>query len=593
MNRRFYSLLVRYSLPILLSTVLLGSGAVLVSNRFVMHDQEKRARLELEQAKAYYEVMLEELDSLNLMFSTNTKIILQLQGLMEVDQWAYLDWRDIKILSSYIASPANARPYVDSIYIYLDNNRRRLLSSRDSLTTIDSMGDGAWYGSYEKRDPSVGLWTERRSVRLPSQEGESRDILSIYRAIYSGTGKRSGVIVLNLLAKKLEEGYPRRFMGTGDSITISDADGRPLLFLAEDGGSSRAEKGGALRFSLRSNKFGWDYEMSVPKRELYRLPRTLALLTVILSLAAALVGLVLTYRAHLKEERFIQNALDLLSSARGSRIEPENVGGDADVYDYMLTGIISHFLEHDYMRVQKEAMEYRALQMQINPHFLFNTIETINWRAIKLLGDPNDVSSMLFLMSKILKYAMDIGDTPSVPLAHEIEHARCYLELQAIRFPGRFSSSWEIEDGLEDFPVPRLLFQPLLENSFNHGLPEDGSRLELRVRAALGPGPAAVGGVAQRATDVARIAADVAQRAVPRRAILEIEDNGRGISAEEIARVESLGIGSEERRPIGLANVRKRLALLYRGEAAMSIGPGPGGKGTRVVISIAAAAART
>lgn len=560
MNKRFISLLGRYSLPTLLSILVLGVGAVSLSNRFVTQDQEKRARLELEQVNSYYELLIEDLDSLNLMISTNTKIILQLQALMEVDRWSWLDWRDIKILSSYIASPANARPYVDSIYIYLDNDRRRLLSSKTSLTTIDAMIDPSWYASYASRDPSIELWTERRTVQVESQEGERRDILSIYRSIYGGSGKRMGVIVMNLLAKRLEADYPERFMVKGQSIAISDRDGRRLLDLSDGGKGS--QEGGYARFDLISDKYGWEYRMSVPKRELYRLPRTLALLTAILCFAVSLIGLGLTYRAHRKEQLFIKNTLDLLSSASGERLEIAEEGKDSDVFDYMLTNIIRRFLDHDYMKVQKEAMEYRALQMQINPHFLYNTLETINWRAIKMLGDPNDVSAMLFLMSKILKYAMDIGDTPSVCLATEVEHARYYLELQAIRFPGRFSTAWEIEEGLGSFPVPRLMFQPLIENSFNHGLPEDGSRLELRV-------------IARRESGSVQI---------------DIEDNGRGISDEALALINEDEGDARGRRPIGIVNTKKRLRLLYKGAASLVVRPIAGGiagcRGTRISISI-------
>jgi len=568
MNRRVLSLFVRYCLPTLLSILILGGGAVLLSNRFLSLDQEKRARLELEQVNAYYEVVLEEVDSLNLMFSTNIKIILQLQDLMEVDEVSWLEWRDVKILGSYIASPANARPYVESIYVYLENDRRRLLSSRDSLTTADAMGDTSWLASYEARDPAVGIWAERRTLPADRYDEGSRELLSVYRAIYNGAGRRIGVIVLNLKARALEKSYPRGSMIEGQSISVSDAEGRPLLFLSD--GSEPAPAPACARFSLASDRLGWVYEMSVPKRELYRLSRTLVALTAALSIAACLIGIALTYRAHRKEESFIKKTLDLLSSARGDRIEPEGPGRDADVFDYLLTSIIRQFLERDYMKARKEAMEYRALQMQINPHFLYNTLETVNWRAVKLLGSPNDVSSMIFLISKILKYAMDIGDSPGVSLSEEVEHARYYIDLQAIRFPRRFSVEWDVEDGLGSFPVPRLMLQPLLENSFSHGLPDGGGRLMIRVRA-------------RRDGD---------------RVLIEVEDDGRGISPEAMSRIndddsesESPGAaGPGERRPVGLLNTKKRLFLLYKSAASMSVSPGEG-RGTHVAVSIEAAAA--
>jgi sensor histidine kinase YesM len=90
--------------------------------------------------------------------------------------------------------------------------------------------------------------------------------------------------------------------------------------------------------------------------------------------------------------------------------------------------------EMDYLKVQKEAIEYRALQMQINPHFLFNILESINWKAVRLLDGPNDISRITLLVSKILKYAMDMRASIDVPLAEELTHARYYLEIQKYGF---------------------------------------------------------------------------------------------------------------------------------------------------------------
>jgi two-component system sensor histidine kinase YesM len=201
--------------------------------------------------------------------------------------------------------------------------------------------------------------------------------------------------------------------------------------------------------------------------------------------------------------------------------------------------------------LEREA-QLNALQQQINPHFMYNALEAIKWMAYR--KGERDISDMASAMGKFLRGNMALGEH-FTSLAEEIEHLKSYLHIQQIRYEGRFEVRWEIEEGLADASVPRLILQPVVENSINHGFDE------IRYKGVI-----AIGG-----------------RRVEGGLLLEIVDNGRGMDAERLEKVradlENRESGASD--SIGLANVRSRLKLALGPQASLGIDSVEGG-GTTV-----------
>ncbi|MDR1108141.1 MAG: histidine kinase [Spirochaetaceae bacterium] len=546
MKNRLFRVFIFHSLPLLFVTILLGGGAMVISYVFAVRANEQQAHNQLEQIQAYYEVILAEMDSLNLMFSTNSEIITRLRYILEADRWEWMDSNYAKLIRSYISAPANARPYIDSIYVYLHNDRGRFLSSHDGILVLSAVTGSAWFDSFVRDGGVTEFRAEEVILNLPEAPGISRRILRIFRTIYDTKPQPIGVIVLDLLPDRLVNDYPSHFAAEGSSLTIRDNSGVPLILIPPNAaGVPEEESARFAGFSLISPRFGWNFELRVPRSYLYRIPRTIGIMTIALSVLACVLGLLLTYKTNQKENLFLRNVLDQFEAAGVYRFgETTSREKRGNIFDYLNTQILRTFLMQDYLRIQKEVMEYRALQMQINPHFLFNALETINWSAVALLKGPNDVSRMIQLLSGILKYSMQISEISGVPLEEEIKHTRSYLELQNFRFAGKFSVEWNIALGLESFPVPRLFFQPILENSFTHGFRDDNRPL--------------------------RITIDIHREGD--RLLMLIEDNGEGIDPETLKQLNS----DEPAVPagksfIGLANIRKRTILFYKGNTEITI----------------------
>jgi two-component system LytT family sensor kinase len=167
--------------------------------------------------------------------------------------------------------------------------------------------------------------------------------------------------------------------------------------------------------------------------------------------------------------------------------------------------------------------QLQTLQRQIQPHFLFNTLNTV---SALMHRDVEAADAMLARLGSLLRQSIETVDVQEVALADELDFLEKYVAIEQARFQDRLTVSFEIEPGIEDCPVPNFLLQPLVENSIRHGI---GPRT----------GPGRVWVRAARVGDTLR---------------LEVQDDGVGVDA---ARLSDLEHG------VGLSNTRSRLVHLY------------------------------
>ncbi len=203
--------------------------------------------------------------------------------------------------------------------------------------------------------------------------------------------------------------------------------------------------------------------------------------------------------------------------------------------------------------------ELRLLQSQINPHFLFNTINTIV--TLARIEEAEYTASLLDDMARILRYSLRaVQETGTV--GEELEILRTYLRIQSARFGDRLSVSLEAPQESLDFSIPAMLLQPLAENAMNHGIePKMGpARLDIRIR--------------------------IAGHAEDQWLELTVSDDGVGMEKATLQRLRSLGNEEDGVRNgnHGIANVVRRLALTY-GDPGIRFESEPG-MGTTVTIRL-------
>jgi two-component system sensor histidine kinase YesM len=214
-----------------------------------------------------------------------------------------------------------------------------------------------------------------------------------------------------------------------------------------------------------------------------------------------------------------------------------------------------------YEQAQKEA-ELKALQAQINPHFLYNTLE--NMRMQCEIDEYYSLGNSLSALGELFRYSISWGED-EVRFELEWKNLRNYISIMQMRYGDSIEFILEKEDGLEDVILPKLVIQPLVENCFNHGFKNKIPPWEVHVSAG-------------REKD---------------KIIITVEDNGNGMEPERLKRLRKC---MEENKPfrnehsrkysIGVTNVKQRIGLICRPGSTMHI-ESTEGKGTKVVLIIA------
>jgi two-component system LytT family sensor kinase len=212
------------------------------------------------------------------------------------------------------------------------------------------------------------------------------------------------------------------------------------------------------------------------------------------------------------------------------------------------TGIVAaaHGLEYYRRSRERELLERRLadarlqlLTMQLQPHFLFNTLNTI---AELVHEDADAADQMITALGDLLRQSLDLGGTQEIPLARELDLLRTYLDIQKARFGDRLDVHLSIPPDTEHTRVPMMLLQPIVENAIRHGL---AVRLTVQARQEGG------------------------------HLVIDVTDEGTGVADDAL----------RGRAGIGLGNTRERLAALYGAGASLELTNVPGG-GARVSVRL-------
>lgn len=208
------------------------------------------------------------------------------------------------------------------------------------------------------------------------------------------------------------------------------------------------------------------------------------------------------------------------------------------------------------LRNDQQVMEFKMLSSQINPHFLYNTLETIRMKALTE-GNP-EVATAIKLLGKSLRYVLENTGTSSTTLKNELTYIEIYLIIQRLRFSERVNYEFVIEEGLQldEYEILPLLLQPIVENAINHGLEE--------------------------IEEYGRVTITVSTRD-DEFLLIDIEDNGLGMDEETLqALITKINTPNMKyKSSIGLYNIAQRIRLFYGDAYGMKI-KSRLGKGTTV-----------
>ncbi|QHW35000.1 sensor histidine kinase [Paenibacillus rhizovicinus] len=357
------------------------------------------------------------------------------------------------------------------------------------------------------------------------------------------------------------------------ATNISD---RPMVQRAagEEGSFYMTEDGVQhLYIYTKSPNTQWTVMTSIPVKELTRNTAVIRNVTWILTFLTIGIALLISIFFSFALTKPLRKMMRLMKRVQEGDFSVQfqvkrrdEIGQLGNQFNRMIVRIDDLIQDIYGMETKKKEAELHALQSQINPHFMYNTLESIRMAAE--LNDDTIAADMLAILGKLLRYSIsDLNE--KVTLGSEFNHIRYYVELLNYRYPDRFELTIDVPESLESYELLKLVLQPIVENTIYHGMDDNKPRMVITASA--------------RETEHA--------------VFIRLTDDGIGMDEDTLDRLQQsiIGVNAREgtnyapfkRSGVGLRNVNERIRLHYGANFGLTVASEPG-VGTQVTLKLPA-----
>lgn len=486
------------------------------------------------------------------------------------------DYGEYTVISDYLS---NYYQEISSITVYTYNTTlsdneyfayadAEIKSSRWYINAVDLKGAPYWYSSYN-------TLTKKNNVCMA-------------RALYTEDLELIGVVSISMQNKRSELLVSERSNNTmlfyddylllHSNCDTDDSDEIMSILIAEkeDTGSKKVTLDGEsclltyYRVYPEYSDRYYDFVMLQAYSEINLFAATTALKNIIPSLTCVIVAILILYAfSNSFSARINQFKEKMHAVATGDFSPIKGIYGDDEVSDLyldlnsmiydiqkLMDRVVSEEVAKEQLNARQKEVEFKMLASQINPHFLYNTLETIRMEA--LVNNQPDIEELAKMLAKIMRHNIQVGDTLQA-VNSELLQVEYYLKIQDYRFRDRISYKIAADkEKTKNLMIMPLVIQPYVENAYVHGLEskEEGGLILIKVEV----------------NDCLWV---------------EISDNGCGMNEEELERARRYlnDFDNIDRTHIGIANVNQRIKLSYGNNYGVTIGSTLG-KGTRVIIKL-------
>jgi two-component system sensor histidine kinase YesM len=492
MKKKFFRKnLLLFAIPMLVPLIILGSMSFMLTRTILSKSLNRSAIDNLATVQQTFDIIIQESDELKVTFNRMPKLSLLLWHMLSSDTMNDSQYQNYSIMNNFLISRVSAKEYIHSIYLYrsLDRENPRVYSTNHGLTYLKDMADNNWIHEFRNYMPTSDFGIQVRNTKNYAFENTTQEFLTVYR--FLSPNLQSGnvdLLVLNLDLNIIRSSL--KSAAKQNLYYIYDESGK-LIFDINNAISSSVDISHVnlyeyvkpfiiiddsqyLVTKMTSETNNWTY-ISLTKYDFQQLGESYLILIVLLVVFLSLViAFIIAYVITKNSYNYILDIINIFDYAGTKKelppkLEPKNE------YEYITQNIINTFLEQEYFKTELEkrkylvqALELEALQSQINPHFLFNTLETIKWKSIALTSKPNECTFMMEDLSDILKYSLELPKNNTIQ--DELQYTKVYLNIMKTRYPDKFDVIWDYPDTLLDHPIIKLVLQPFVENSIYHGI---------------------------------------------------------------------------------------------------------------------------
>lgn len=475
----------------------------------------------------------------------------------------------------------DSRSDIRNVGIISKNGRMLINDGSKSVNQDLDLNTQEWYATALEK-PNGPILTSSHVQHIIS--GERPWVITLSRGIRdrSGSGEKEGVFFIDLNYSAISGLCDQSTVGTKGYAFILDAKGNIvyhpqqqqlynelqtenislIMDTDEDTVLTGTGNDGKLYSISRSEKTGWTVVDCTSVRELLRKSRQAQSVYVLTAIILVIVALLFSRFMARSITLPIQKLRDSMKKVQEGDFSVSDVvvdskneiGSLTKSFDVMTHRIHELMEQNVHEQEEKRKSELKALQSQINPHFLYNTLDSIIWMAE---GKKNEeVVLMTASLARLLRQSISNEDEV-VPIANEVEYARGYLTIQKMRYKDKLEFQIEVDSSILYIPLIKLVLQPIIENAIYHGLKYKESKGLLIVKGFMKDG----------------------------NAVLQVIDDGVGMDEETLAHIYDKHKVNYHSNGVGVYNVQKRLKLYYGEDYGITY-TSELGKGTTATITI-------
>lgn len=571
-NQLFRKLFHRYTFLIICIVIALAAYFVSATRSRILDTNLNYMNMMTEKAAGYLEDSGETVDYIHAELYQSTGIMADLLRYFEDSGEGYQRYR----LDAYMASPSDEYEGFDdfaeeTLRAHSDILSIELISySRSEVTTCYPEGKTYIRPNAGQRMKDVesgnlaekGVFSFVKEIRNPDNltgvgcmivnfgTGEFEDLQSFYSIAEMVVLSQNGTVIYqsdekfkgSLLSKAADENEEQsESKGLGES------------------GTEREMKAYIQKAEMK----GYAVYGVLGKQKAAYLPLSVFLTIVGLGAAIILIAILCVRSYLLRLTGRLNGILDgmhrITTGDLTTRIPADRNGDELDVISAHFNEMcqeLDRYIQKSYLaEIEQKDAELEALQNQINPHFLYNTLEAIRMKAI--CNGDREVGKMLYSMSVIFR--SQLKDADMITLIQEIHYCKKYLELFEFRYQGRFSSAVECPEELMNYKVMKFILQPVVENYFFHGI-KGGQK-----------------------GNVVHIWVEREAEAL----LMHVEDNGKGMEPQELAEKneELLKNETKDKKSVGINNVNRRIRAVYGEGYGVTLKAGESG-GLHVIVKV-------
>ena len=511
---------------------------------------EELAAINMKAAESILSIRFSEYENLLYQMYTNDDMVIWADNINKGEDAAV----SVSKMRRYLSTVLNSNSFIKSIMVIMENSR---VITYDQLTY--SVHENSWISRFSlssdeiyrlaSADFATHVWPTEFGTRFANQDYWLFHLA--HRIVnYKQLEKLYGVIVLSLDERLLEEVLltvktedSQVFMTdeTGKIISCTDKALIGTPFTPAAGSSLDKLENGILGWSIIRVHDNSRYVQSLVEKLLQ-----IVCMGVVLMLAALFVISKISGKLTRDIDGIVEGMQRTDEAGIPARL-PRNreMLSEIDViakqYNHTIDDLEKALLREKTETENSRKAEIRMLEAQINPHFIYNILDTVNWIAIE--KDEYDISNAISTLAAILRYAISNSDKP-VTLRDEVDWLKKYVYLQQFRLKNKFSFEIKTDPEILDVRVHKLIIQPFVENAIMHGFDTQRETYTLKV-SMLAEGS---------------------------KVAITIADNGKGISPETLAALRSGDVKEiRDKAGIGLSNAFLRLHRYCEGQDEVSV----------------------